>query len=267
MDAIRASSSRVHILSGMVPEAQRLHASFVAALPAYLTARFTDHGYPLDRASVESIEGATAVLSSELGHELASPFKEQRRSPLEIVRQVLAIPNEALAERGTPPTATSTLMSENDPYGLAPGSSSDLGPSAHEAHLLWGAAKAAAFTGALPAVPSRPTVLVMAENRPDRDELLAAVGAAGLRGLAVRNPGAVTGAIELGSVVFAFVDLAHRSARDAVGQLTASRIATVVYGDSIDDLIETGLRAQGVRAVVERPRLMADPVAFIPVVA
>lgn len=251
----------------MVPEAQRLQASFVAALPAYLTARFTEHGYPLDRASVESIEGATAVLSSELGHELALPFKEQSRSPLEIVRQVLVIPTEALAETGTPPVAASALMLENDPYGLAPGSSCDLGPAAHEAHILWGAAKAEAFTGAAPTVPSRATMVVMAENRADRDQLVALVEGSGLRCLAVRNPGAVAGAIESDSVVFALVDLAHRSARNAVDQLTASRIATVVYGDSINDLIETGLRAQGVRDVVERWRLMADPVAFIPVIA
>ena len=257
----------MHILSGMVPQAQRLHASFVAALPAYLTAWFSGHGYPLDRGSVESIDRATAVLASELGHELALPFNEQRRSPLEIVRQILTIPNDALAEKGIPPIATSASMSADDPYGLAPGSSSDLGAAAHEAHLLWGAAKAAAFTGAVPTVPSRPTVAVMAESRSDRDKLVALVEAAGLGCVAVRNPGAVAVAIESGSVVFALVDLDHRSARDALAQLTASSIAIIAYGDSIDDLIETGLRAQGVRDVVSRQRLMADPVAFIPVIA
>jgi len=257
----------MHILSGMVPEAQRLHASFVAALPAYLTARFSRHGYPLDRGSVESIDRATASLASELGQELVLPFDEQRRSPLEIVRQMLTIPSDALAERGIPPMAMNASISVDDPYGLAPGSSSDLSAAAHEAHLLWGAAKAAAFTGAVPAVPSRPTVAVMAGSRADRDELVAMVEAAGLRCEAVRNPGAVADAIESGSVVFALVDLDHRSARDALAQLTASSIATIAYGDSIDDLIETGLRAQGVRDVVEWRRLMANPAAFIPVIA
>ena len=257
----------MHILSGMVPEAQRLHASFVAALPAYLTARFSTYGYPLDRGSVESIDRATASLAAELGQELVLPFDEQRRSPLEIVRHVLTIPSDALAERGIPPVATSASVSVDGPYGLAPGSSSDLGAAAHEAHLLWGAAKAAAFTGTVPAVPSRPTVVVMVGSRSDREELVALVEAAGLRCEAVRNPGAVAGAIESGAVVFALVDLDHRSARDALAQLTASSIATVAYGDSIDDLIETGLRAQGVRDVVERRRLMANPAAFIPVIA
>jgi hypothetical protein len=251
----------------MVPESQRLHASFVAALPAYLTERFTDYGYPLDRATVEAIEEATAALGGELGAELALPFREQRRSPLEIVRQVLAIPNAVLEENEILPTVSSTSLSEDDPYGLAPGSSSDLGPVAYEAHLLWGAAKAAAFTGAVPVVPPRPTVAVMAAIRSDRDDLAGLIEAAGLRCLAVRNPGAVAGAVEAGSVVFAIVDLAHRSARDAVGQLIAAGIATIVYGESIDDLIETGLRAQGVRDVVDRRRLMADPVTFIPVIA
>ncbi|MGB9359488.1 MAG: hypothetical protein WCC01_13135 [Acidimicrobiia bacterium] len=251
----------------MVPEAQRLHASFVAALPAYLTERYSSHGYPLDRRSIESIDRATDVLASELGHELALPFHEQRRSPLEIVRQVLTVPNDALAERGTPPLATTASMFADDPYGLAPGSSSDLGATAHEAHLLWGAAKAAAFTGAVPTVPSPPVVAVMAGSRSDREELVALIEAAGLQCVAVRNPGAVADAIDSGSVVFALVDLDHRSARDALVQLTASRIATITYGDSIDDLIETGLRAQGVRDVVSRQRLMANPVAFIPVIA
>jgi hypothetical protein len=40
-----------------------------------------------------------------------------------------------------------------------------------------------------------------------------------------------------------------------------------VYGDAIDDLIETGLRAQGVRGVVNRRRLLEDPTAFLPLIA
>ena len=68
-------------------------------------------------------------------------------------------------------------------------------------------------------------------------------------------------------MVFALVDLAHRSAGDAIGQLIEARVATVAYGDSISDLVETGLRAQGVRDVVDRQRLLAAPAAFIPVVA
>jgi hypothetical protein len=67
--------------------------------------------------------------------------------------------------------------------------------------------------------------------------------------------------------VFALVDLAHRSARDAIAQLVEAAVPIMVYGDAIDDLTETGLRAQGVREVVERRRLLADPSPFLPVIA
>lgn len=251
----------------MVPEAQRLHAAFVATLPAYTTALFAERGYPLDRTSVESIERATAALDAELGAELELPFREQRRSPLEIVRSVLVIPGSALAEAGIPPTSPSGPRSDVDPYALEPGSSSDLGADAHEAHLRWGVAKASAFTTGPAPTPSAPEVLIMAGRRSDREELAAAVKSRGMLAAVVRNPGAVAGAIERESAVFAVVDLAHQSARDAIAQLVEAAIPTVAYGESIDDLAETGLRAQGVRDVVGRGRLLADPSAFLPLIA
>ena len=257
----------MHILSGMVPEAQRLHAAFVAALPAYVTALFADRGYPLDRESVASIERATAFLDAELAAELELPFEEQRRSPLEMVRQALSILTTALDNDGVATNGVRNDMAEDDPYGLSPGSSSDLGQEAHEVHLRWGAAKAAAFTGVDVIIPAKPTVVVMAANRQDRNDLVTLIESHGLRCLPVRNPGAVAAGIDGGSVVFALVDLDHRSARDAIARLIAASVAVVVYGDSIDDLVETGLRAQGVRKAVDRQRLMANPAAFIPVIA
>jgi hypothetical protein len=251
----------------MVPEANRLHAAFVAALPGYATAVFAERGYPLDRSAVESIDRATALLDVELGSELELPFREQRRSPLEIVRWVLEIPSSALADAGVVPAATSGLMSGVDPYDLAPGSSSALGPDAHEAHLRWGVAKAAAFIRKREAAPGEPMVLVMADGRADREELTRAVEERGMRPLVARNPGGVASAIDGGLVVFALVDLAHRSARDAITQLVEASTPTIVYGDAIDDLIETGLRAQGVRGVVNRRRLLEDPTAFLPLIA
>ena len=257
----------MHILSGMVPEAQRLHSAFVSALPAYTTAVFAGRGYPLDRSAVESIDRATAVLDAELGSELELPFREQRRSPLEIVRAVLAIPGGALAEAGVVPAGAGGPMSDVDPYDLAPGSSSALGPDAHDAHLRWGVAKAAAFISSEGTTPAEPVVLVMADGRVDREQLVQAVEAGGLLPSSVRNPGAVAAAIDRGPVVFALVDLAHRSARDAIVQLVEASVPTIVYGDAIDDLVETGLRAQGIREVVSRRRLLADPSAFLPLIA
>lgn len=267
IDAIPPSTARVHILSDMTPEAQRLHAALVAALPDYATALFVERGYPLDRSAVDSIERATAVLDAELGSELDRPFREQRRSPLEIVRRALAIPSAVLAEAGVAPASAGGPLSEVDPYDLAPGSSSALGPAAHEAHLRWGVAKAAAFTDRKEGVSAEPVALVMADGRADRELLLSAVRARGMVPHVARNPGSVATTIERGSVVFALIDLAHRSARDAIAQLVEAAVPIIVYGDAIDDLTETGLRAQGVREVVDRQRLLADPSASLPVIA
>lgn len=250
----------------MVPEAQRLHAAFVSALPAYATAVFVERGYPLDRSAVESIERATAVLDAELSSELELPFREQRRSPLEIVRSVLTIPSATLDEAGVAPVASPGLRYEDDPYDLAPGSSSALGHEAHEAHLRWGIAKAAAFKTTETHAPVQPVVLLMAGTRLDREELMAAIEAAGMAALAARNPGAVANAINGGTVVFAVVDLDHRSARESIARLVDATVPTIVYGASIDDLSETGLRAQGVREVVDRSRLLADPSAHLPLI-
>jgi hypothetical protein len=82
--------------------------------------------------------------------------------------------------------------------------------------------------------------------------------------LATRNPAAIAAAVEERPILVAFVDLAHRSARGAVAQLLDAGIPTIVYGDNVDDLVETGLRAQGVRAVIPRDRFVADPTRFLP---
>ena len=50
-------------------------------------------------------------------------------------------------------------------------------------------------------------------------------------------------------------------------QLVEAAVPIMVYGDAIDDLTETGLRAQGVREVANRRRLLADPSAFLPLIA
>ena len=218
-------------------------------------------------ASTIAIERATALLDAELRSELDRPFPEQRRSPLEILRRALAIPSAALAEAGVAPASAGGPLSDVDPYDLAPGSSSALGPAAHEAHLRWGVAKAAAFTDGKEATSKKPLVLVMADGRADRELLLSAFQTRGMVPHVARNPGSVASAIEKGPVVFALVDLAHRSARDAIAQLVEAAVPTIVYGDAIDDLIETGLRAQGVREVMDRQRLLADPSAFLPVIA
>ena len=251
----------------MISVAQRLHAALVSAFPDYVTGVFSERGYPLDRSSAEAIEGAVTFLDVELGAELDQPFRKQRRSPLEIFRGALEIMGRALADAGVAPNALQPLPGQVDPFGLAPGSSSVLGTEAHEAHLAWGAAKASAFIGERSATSGRPTILLMAADRDDREILARLLESPGVACLPARNPAAIAAEIEKGTVLIAVVDVAHRSSGDAITRLTRRGIPTVVYGDDIDDLRETGLRAQGVRSVVDRGQFIADPTRFVPLVS
>lgn len=256
-----------HILTTVTPEAQRLHAALVAAFPDYVTAAFSEHGYPLDRTMVETTEEATAFLDVELGDELEQAYREQRRSPLEIFRSALDIVALMLADAGVSPTVTEASTTEGDAYGLAPGSSSALGSEAHAAHLAWGAAKAVAFAAGEPVTSTELVILLMAADRDDREAVASLLGSSGVACVSARNPAAVSDRIEDGTVLAAVVDFEHRSSRDAITRLTRAGITTVVYGDGIDDLTETGLRAQGVRSVVDRHEFIATPARFLPVIA
>lgn len=254
----------MRILTGVVPEAQRLHATLVSAFPAYVTAVFTERGYPLNRATATAIEEATAFLDVELAVMLEQEYREQRRSPLELFRAALEIVSLALTDTGVSPALREPSVVEGDTYGLAPGSSSVLGPKAHEAHLAWGAAKASAFATGRSTKPSGPAILLMAADRGEQEDLVPMLESPGVECLVTRNPAAVAVAIERRPVLIAFVDFAHRSSREAVTRLLAADIATVVYADDIDDLVETGLRAQGVRTVIRRDDFVADPARFLP---
>ncbi len=239
----------------------------MAAFPAYVTAAFSERGYPLDRTTAEAIEEATAVLDAELGLELELPYREQRRSPLELFREALEIVALSLLDTGVFPTVAESTMVEGDTYGLAPGSSSALGAEAHETHLAWGAAKASAFMTGQAAVLKDPVILLVTADRGDRDAILPVLKSPGVDCLSARNPAAVAGAIEQRAVLIAFVDLVHRSARGSVARLVDAGVPTVVYGDGVDDLTETGLLAQGVRAVVRRRDFVANPARFLPPLA
>jgi hypothetical protein len=257
-------TGRVHILTGMVPEAQRLHSTLVSAFPAYVTAVFTERGYPLNRATASAIEEATALIDVELAFVLEQDYREQRQSPLELFRTALDVLTVTLADTGVSPTPTQPSTAEGDTYGLAPGSSSVLGTEAHEAHLAWGAAKAAAFMAERSIAPTDPAILLVAADRGDQAVLVPRLKSPGVDCLVARNPGAVAAAIERRQILVACIDLAHRSAREVVVQLLAGDVPTLVYGDDIDDLVETGLLAQGVRTVVRRGDFVGDPSRFLP---
>lgn len=245
----------------MVPEAQRLHAALVSAFPAYATALFADRSYPLDRHTVEAIETATAQLDLDLADELEHPFVKQRRTPLEVFAAALGGLNPVLADAGIDDAPDGR---SGDPYALAPGSSAALGEAVQAAHVQWGAAKATALTSVDRQAPPRPAVVVLTMDRVTRQQLCEAAEQAGYQCHDARNPSAVASALATDTVKFALVDLAHRAAYDAVERLTKAGVPTTVFGSGVDDLTETGLRAAGVKSVVERDRLLSEPADHLP---
>ena len=263
MDGIPGSrqAPAADILGIMVPEAQRLHAALVSAFPAYTTALFAERGYPLDRGTVETIEAATSQLDLELAGELELQFMEQRRTPLEVFSTALASLNSILDDAGVDESADGR---GGDPYALAPGSSAPLGDAVQAALTQWGAAKAIALTNVDRTAPPRPGVVVLTMDRVARQQLCDAVESAGLQCHGARNPSGVASALGTDTIKLAFVDLAHRAVYDAVERLTKAGVPTTVFGTAIDDLTETGLRAAGVKSVVERERLLSDPREYLP---
>ncbi len=246
----------------MVPEARRLHAALVSAFPAYTTAVFAERGYGLGRPVAEAIETATAQLDLDLAGELGRPFREQRRTPLEVFGEALNSLTSVLAEQGVPEPPDGRSA---DPYALAPGSPAVLGDAVEAAHRRWGSAKATALTGVTDRRdPQRPSIVVLTMDRVARQQLCDAAERAGFQCHGARNPSGVDNALATGAVKLAFVDLAHRAAYDAVERLTKAKVPTAVFGAAIDDLTETGLKAAGVRLVVERDRLLSAPEDHLP---
>lgn len=97
----------------------------------------------------DAIREGREWLHEVLEHLLRLPFPLQDRGPLEVFQEAMRFPTLVLQEAGHPPVlrddaARSALP--GDVYDLAPASSRDLGEEVWRAHLVWGAAKAAAMT-------------------------------------------------------------------------------------------------------------------------
>jgi hypothetical protein len=76
---------------------------------------------------------------------LATDIDQQRTTPLQVVRDAMAAPTEALAAAGVPPVRRDPRQLEVEPddvYDLGPATWADLGEDVGQAGLLWGAAKA-----------------------------------------------------------------------------------------------------------------------------
>jgi len=230
---------------------QRLRDALVAALPPYVVSRIAEHDWPQPADSV--LQEAAAWLAAELDELLATPFRDQRRGPLEVFQEALARPTTALAAQGvTPPQRDAVVAAAlpGDIFDLAPASSAALGEEAWLAHLAWGAAKAAAVT--------RPACGVFADNLLDLDRIERSVSAAGFRMERLR---AVD---EIGTHAALFVDLEHSGADDMIRVAADHGIAAIAYGPHVDDLAMVRARSLGAREAVPRSRFFRDPGAFLP---
>ncbi len=252
----------------MEPAAETLFSTFVAAYRPHVEARLAELEVTAPPAVLED---GRRRLAAELRDLLSRPWAEQRRSPLEVFRGALRPVTEALAARGVPRPerdAGRRALLPEDPYGLSPGSSAELGEEAWRAHLAWGAAKAVRVTsGAEQPAPSRPIVALVTVDLLDRSRIEPAVVAAGYALAVVRDRAAGEALLRASRPVLAIVDLTHSGADEAIAGFAAAGIRVIAYGPHVDDVAMARARTLGAAATAARSRFLTDPGRWLPRIA
>ena len=274
--------------AGPPPEATELASAFVAAYRDYVRGRVEalvagPADGPSDGPTNEEVPGLAAALEEgsewldvSLRNLFAVPPASQRRSPLELFREAMRFPTEALAVAGVEPVARDHGERDflpGDLYGLAPGTSRELGERAWRAHLAWGVTKARAVAGVVPAAsPARPSraaspavVALFGSDLMDRSKIEGAAEAAGYRLQVWRNPGALVDGLETPPAL-AFVDLKHVAADDAVRALAAAGVRMIAFGPHVDDLALARAKALGADEVLPRSRFFVRLADLFPVI-
>ncbi|MEY3033888.1 MAG: hypothetical protein RLZ86_510 [Actinomycetota bacterium] len=132
---------------------ERLLRTMESTTPAWLRASFdrvvSAQGLH-DRVDPErrdvAIDEARAWLLSELGSLLESEAWEQRRNPLDLVRECTTRLSEELGAIGARPVKRDEFQEKSfpgDAFDLCPATWADVHPDLHEVGLEWGAWKAA----------------------------------------------------------------------------------------------------------------------------
>lgn len=117
----------------------------------YVGARLRGLGVDPEEFAVE-LDEAKQALGEALRTLLALPYREQRRGPLELFQEAMAVPTEILVRLQTDPPSRDAIAQAalpGDVYDLAPASSRALGEDVWAVHLSWGATKAAAIRAEL----------------------------------------------------------------------------------------------------------------------
>ena len=224
--------------------------AFLGAYGPFVEQRLDALGLPrVDDAVAEG----HAWLAAALPGLLQQPYRDQRRSPLEVFQEALAVPNDALAALGIePPERDDVAVAAlpGDRYGLAPASSQELGEAAWRAHLSWGAAKAAAM---------RPSAVLVTRNLLDSSRIGGAADAAGYALVTMAGPPEDPGRHAVG-----FVDLEHPDADEAVRRLANICGRVVAFGPHVDDLAMTRARSLGADEAVPRSRFFGSLASWFP---
>lgn len=234
----------------MIEPAAAVRDAFVDVYDGWVRTRLRDGGLPEPDGLETALADGRAWLDEELTALLGQPFAQQARGPLEVYQEAMRFPTEVLAAAGVEPVARDEVTANalpGDRYGLAPAASHELGEEAWQAHLAWGAAKAADFLQ-----PSVTRVGVVSRNLMDRSKLESAVTAAGHELVAVGT--------ELPDLDVLIVDLEHPDAFDLLG--SAAGIRTVAYGPHVAEDALSAARAAGAEAL-PRSQVLRDPAGFM----
>jgi hypothetical protein len=134
--------------------ASRLAEVLGAAIPGWVErcveARAGDRAPGLGPAAVEAGRAASAELGSRIRDLLDRDIDDQPTTPLALLRGAVRYPTEILAGADIPPVRRdreAERLFPDDVYDLTPAAFGDFGPDAHEAGLVWGAAKAKVHLG------------------------------------------------------------------------------------------------------------------------
>ena len=132
----------------MTPESETLRNALCDVYRPWVVHVMEARGWSVSDAMADALLDGEAWLREELGALLAQPFTLQRRGPLELFQEAMRFPTEVLVEEGRDPVERAAAVVNalpGDIFDLAPASSAQLGDDVWQAHLRWGAAKAAAI--------------------------------------------------------------------------------------------------------------------------
>ncbi len=235
--------------------------AFVAVYEPYVASRLA--GVP----GAEEVDVRAAIvagrewLGEHLAALLAEPYRTQRRSPLEVFQEALAAPTAALDDAGVAPVRRDPAVSAalpGDTYGLAPASSQELGDGVWQAHLAWGATKAAAMRRS---AADRPRVGLYGADLMDRTRVEGVVRDSGCDLVIWRHPG------DIDDAALGLVDLTHGEADEAIAALAARGVRTVAFGPHVDDVAMARAGALGADEVLARSSFFRRLPELVPRVA